>query len=67
MTQPDPLDAAAVQVMRDALAVVRRYRLAEVEIVVSSDKAGVVRVRPRVKGVDLDELVAGVESTGGAT
>ena len=53
MSQPSPdarlavdLDAAAVQAMRDALAVVRRYRLAEVEIVVASDGRGVVHVRP---------------------
>ena len=63
----DDLDAAAVQAMRDALAVVRRYRLAEVEIVVASDGRGVVHVRPPVvRGVPLADL-AGVESGGGAT
>lgn len=51
MSQPSPdeLEAAAVQAMRDALAVVRRYRLAEVEIVVSSDRLGGVHLRQQVR------------------
>ena len=53
----DPLDAEAAQVMRDALAVVRRYRLAEVEIVVSSDRAGAVHLRQQAR-VPLPALVA---------
>lgn len=67
MSQPDDLEAEAVQAVRDALAVVRRYRLAEVEIVVSSDRVGAVHLRSRVIGVPLPELAAGVESCGGAT
>lgn len=63
MTQPDALEAEAVRAVRDALAVVRRYRLAEVEIVLSSDRVGVVHLRHQVR---MPLPVGGVESSGGA-
>jgi hypothetical protein len=68
MSQPcaDDLDARAVQAVRDALAVARRYPLAEVQLVVSSDRAGCVHLRSEVR-VTLPALLGGVESCGGAT
>lgn len=60
---PDPEEEAAIQAIRDALAVVRRYRLAEVEVVLSSDRHGVVRMRQlaRLSPQDLREGVRGVD------
>jgi hypothetical protein len=48
LTEND-LEAEAVRAVLDALAVVRRYRLAEVEIVITSDRAGAVHLRHHVK------------------
>lgn len=52
----DELEAEAMRAVLDALAVVRRYRLAEVEIVIASDRAGVVHLRHHVR-VPLPALV----------
>lgn len=41
----DDLEGEAVQLIRHALAVVRQYRLAEVEVTLSSDRSGVIHVR----------------------
>lgn len=54
----DPIEAQAIQVMRDALAVVRAHPPAEVVISIVSDKQGNVRIRERVEGVPLSALTA---------
>ena len=63
----DALEPEALRILREALAVVRRLPLAEVEIVVSSDRAGAVHVRSVLRRADLAGLAAGLESNGGAT
>lgn len=56
MTDPE-LQAEAVRAVEAALALVQGHRLAEVEIIIASDRSGVIHVRTRVSGVPLPALV----------
>jgi hypothetical protein len=65
----DPTESEAMQLVRDALRVVRQHAPAEVTISISSDKCGHVRIREHVEGVPLAALAGrgGADSCGGAT
>ena len=56
MTQPDPVEREAARIFLAALAVVRATPLAEVELVVASDRNGGVHVRQRAVNVPLERL-----------
>lgn len=53
----EDIEAVALDAIRAAIALVRSHRLAEVEIVVASDRSGTVHLRSRVSGVPLHTLV----------
>lgn len=54
----DDIQAEAVRAVEAALLLVQGHRLSEVEIIIASDRHGVVHVRTRVSGVPLQALVA---------